>query len=154
MVTNFSNRKLTYSSDVLPALSGLASAMTAVHHCTYLAGLWSEDLQVGLVWFVADAQSGRHGGSTISLHTEEDKPQRPWTPNLPSWSWISRYGSMASFRGWENNHRLIKHEGISLTPAPRACQVYKTNAFGHITTRSLNLKGRVKTAIIIDRKDE
>ena len=39
MVGNFSHRELTYPADVLPALSGLASAMVKMHHCTYLAGL-------------------------------------------------------------------------------------------------------------------
>jgi hypothetical protein len=49
MVTLYTLRSLMYVSDALLALSGLASAMAQTHGCTYLAGLWKEDLQIGLV---------------------------------------------------------------------------------------------------------
>jgi Heterokaryon incompatibility protein (HET) len=52
MVTEYTLRSLTYKSDILPGPSGLASAMTQTHGCTYLAGLWKEDLQIGRAWYV------------------------------------------------------------------------------------------------------
>ncbi|RFU36296.1 hypothetical protein B7463_g95, partial [Scytalidium lignicola] len=50
LIADYNERELTYPSDVLPALSGIASAMAQLHGCTYMAGLWLEDLQVGLSW--------------------------------------------------------------------------------------------------------
>jgi len=51
-VYHFSMRKLTYSSDTLPAFSGLASALKKDVLGEYLAGLWEADIFRGLVWYV------------------------------------------------------------------------------------------------------
>lgn len=46
----YSARKLTRSTDKLPAFSGLASAFRVPKLGTYLAGLWEADLVHGLAW--------------------------------------------------------------------------------------------------------
>lgn len=149
MVSNFSRRELTYPSDVLPALSGLASAMVNMHHCTYLAGLWEEDLSVGLAWYITATRQDtvRH-----PILPEEGKEKN--IKNLPSWSWISQYGSAARFRGWENNHTLVKHECLALTPMPGDVEDFETHPFEHVAKRSLSLTGRVKTALMINPNDD
>jgi hypothetical protein len=43
---------LTNPDDVLPAISGLAHRMTETTGDEYLAGLWKNHLQYGLLWFV------------------------------------------------------------------------------------------------------
>ena len=50
VVQSYSQRKLTYASDKLPAFSGISSQLQSVIGGTYLAGLWSTHLIVGLLW--------------------------------------------------------------------------------------------------------
>ena len=75
-------------------------------------------------------------------------------PNLPSWSWISQYGSEARFRGWEDNHTLVEHECLALTPMPGDVEDLETRPFDHVTKRSLSLTRRVKTALMMNPKDD
>jgi hypothetical protein len=71
LVMNYGSRELTCTSDILPALSGLAqkfSRGSVLGH--YVAGLWENDLLDGLLWFSV-------GGV------------RPGRFLAPSWSWAS-----------------------------------------------------------------
>lgn len=71
VVTEYTRRQLSFSSDRLAALAGLAArAHTAKPEVKYLAGLWSDTLPHSLVW---DAS----GSERI----------RPYV--APSWSWAS-----------------------------------------------------------------
>jgi hypothetical protein len=70
-VSEFSKRELTYDSDKLPAMPGVAEAFANQFKRVYMAGLWKENLRSGLLW-------QRH-------HTT-----KTLTPSLyvaPSWSW-------------------------------------------------------------------
>lgn len=53
-VASYTDRELTKSSDKLPALAGLAQSMRSLRGCTYLQGLWEEDLEYGLLWYVGN----------------------------------------------------------------------------------------------------
>jgi hypothetical protein len=64
------SRELTYPSDVLPALSGIASKISEIYGLHYVAGLWGEDLQLGLLW-----QSGPPNNVSESFHNDR-------TPNM------------------------------------------------------------------------
>lgn len=86
-VERFSVRKLTFSRDKLPALSGIArQCQTQLHPSDeteprrqeYLAGLWRGDLHRGLLWRCSYARS-----------TVIPQPQR-----APSWSWAAFDGSI------------------------------------------------------------
>jgi len=82
-LSTYSNCKLTYASDKLVAISGLADDMKSAlnirrphtHH-KYVAGLWAEDLRFGLCWLLRG--SGR----------------RPEVYRAPSWSPMSLDGSI------------------------------------------------------------
>ena len=50
LVRQFSRRSLTFVSDRLPAISGLAATLAAQTKSKYMAGLWQDDLH-GLAWF-------------------------------------------------------------------------------------------------------
>jgi hypothetical protein len=53
MVTMYFECRLTYRTDVFPALSGLARAFhRQMIDDQYLAGLWRNDIIRGLFWFV------------------------------------------------------------------------------------------------------
>ncbi|KAF2031505.1 hypothetical protein EK21DRAFT_88003 [Setomelanomma holmii] len=51
-VASYTDRELTKSSDKLPALAGLAQQMASLKHCTYVQGLWEEDMEYGMLWYV------------------------------------------------------------------------------------------------------
>lgn len=72
--------KLTYNSDKLPAITGLANELlTAVKDPKeqFLAGLWKSDLAYGLLWII-----------------EQGWRIKPTKENFttPSWSWVSCVG--------------------------------------------------------------
>ncbi|KAK1751356.1 heterokaryon incompatibility protein-domain-containing protein [Echria macrotheca] len=69
-VAHLSRRRLTFSTDKLPSLAGLASKLATSGHGTYVAGLWKEDLIIGLSWFPQ---------GTLIRHKAR----------APSWSWAS-----------------------------------------------------------------
>ena len=75
----YSRRLLTYPSDKLPALSGLASHYARLTDYNYLAGLWREDLAYLLLW---------------SLDPQITPRQLPPYYRGPSWSWASLDGQL------------------------------------------------------------
>jgi hypothetical protein len=70
-VSRYSARILTYDTDKLPALSGLASYVAQKRGNSYCAGLWMEDLPGAFFW-VANRNCSR---------------PKEW--RAPSWSWAS-----------------------------------------------------------------
>ena len=81
IVEAHSNMHLSFESDRLPALSGIASRFNRVHNMTYVAGIWIEALSTNIFW-------GR---------LEQDL-LFPRVPQLPSWSWTSGAG-LVKFMG-------------------------------------------------------
>lgn len=126
MVKEYSSRSLTESADALRAVAGLANSFGKRHDCSYISGLWKEDLQVGLLWYVNDSDTGSMGTS-LSV-------------KFPSWSWAQVWGHRVSFLDWEQNHTLVTREGVQ-----------KYDGFGVVepdTPNHLELVGRVRTARI------
>ena len=72
----YSTRRLTYTSDKLVALSGIAKLMEQALDDQYCAGLWRKRLVTQLFW---------------SCEEEELRP-RPKPYRAPSWSWASLDG--------------------------------------------------------------
>ncbi|MBE3041273.1 HET domain-containing protein [Candidatus Bathyarchaeota archaeon] len=71
-VEGVTERYLSHSRDRLPSISGLTSRLAHVTGASYVAGLWKEDLAVGLTWSAIDPGAvTRHAG------------------RAPSWSWAS-----------------------------------------------------------------
>lgn len=71
MVTKYTQLALTYSSDRLSALAGLAMEMQPRRSGRYLAGLWEDTILSDLCWYSASPTSNRS------------------KCNVPSWSWAS-----------------------------------------------------------------
>lgn len=72
VVSQYSKANLTYGSDKLPTLSGIADRQRRITRDTYLAGMWRHDLHLQLHW--------RVGAST-------QKPRPDW--RAPTWTWMS-----------------------------------------------------------------
>jgi hypothetical protein len=50
VVNQYVDQNLTFEKDKLVALSGIANKIAGLSGCQYIVGLWSEDIQHGLVW--------------------------------------------------------------------------------------------------------
>jgi hypothetical protein len=79
ILAQYSRRQLTYPSDKLPALSGLASQYAKLTDHNYLAGLWREDLARLLLW---------------SMNPQIAPRPLPPQYRAPSWSWASLDGQI------------------------------------------------------------
>jgi hypothetical protein len=81
-VATYSERRLTFASDKLPAMAGIASSIQAITHDIYLAGHWRRELERSLFW---------------QTRTESTSctPSRVKTYRAPSWSWASVDGSVS-----------------------------------------------------------
>lgn len=124
MVTNYSVRFLTYEADVLSALAGLAKGFLTTHDCTYYAGLWKEDLHVGLLWYISQ---------NCSL---------PKKSSLPSWSWISRKGCQIMFAREGPYHRPEEFINVLRFPADEMSD--PLDSLTTITPKSLTLTGKLR----------
>jgi hypothetical protein len=76
VVEYFSKCALTFSRDIFPALSGIASEVNSLLNDTYIAGMWKSDLRAALLWKPAEY------GTVVSEY------------RAPSWSWASLSGDI------------------------------------------------------------
>ncbi|TQN65244.1 hypothetical protein CSHISOI_10188, partial [Colletotrichum shisoi] len=79
VVSEYTCLNLTKTSDMLPALSGLAHETAELLDDEFLAGLWSNNIEQDLMWRVVTVADWRHQRETIL--------KRGWI--APSWSWAS-----------------------------------------------------------------
>lgn len=76
LVEAYTRRKISLPSDKLIAVGAVAAFFQRSNHKTYVAGLWKEDLPMGLCWLIL----GR------------EPPARPKKWRAPSWSWAAHDG--------------------------------------------------------------
>lgn len=83
MVTNYSRRAISFESDRLAAISGLASLIERHLGATYLAGIWKEDIR-SLLWFrdITRPDSKIHNATSPAVRRS----------HFPSWSWAAATG--------------------------------------------------------------
>ncbi|KAK3389946.1 heterokaryon incompatibility protein-domain-containing protein [Podospora didyma] len=135
LVVGFSSRELTYATDCLPALSGLAKKFHIQLGWRYVAGMWEKHLAVYLCWQV----------ETL-LMRYEPVGQTAASNNdyiAPTWAWPSAGGQRIQFRGrvggiYEN---MATVEEVS-------CQVDGLNPFGRVVSGHLVLTGMVFTILL------
>jgi hypothetical protein len=105
LVEDYTKRHLTQATDKLYALTGLATDMAKRREKRYCAGVWTEMLEVHLLWY------GTAGAVT-----------KPPTKRAPSWSWASVDGPLI----WEPSlleakcscKLSIPTSAIGLDPSP------------------------------------
>ncbi|CAG8955872.1 hypothetical protein HYFRA_00008722 [Hymenoscyphus fraxineus] len=134
LVLAYSALDITYETDRLPALSGLASSFSQRLNCAYLAGLWEHDLWRGLLW-----QRPEAFGRKANCRRLEGKAS-----SIPTWSWASiiRVGELDApifdFASLTNAD-LEKDERFAVISAK--CTPSTTNVFGHVSGGMLQLRG-------------
>jgi hypothetical protein len=122
VVREYSQRALTFGTDRLPAISGIAKEIALPAMGRYLAGLWEFQFPQALLW--------RSVGGVV------DRPEvlpRPSQYQGPTWSWAS----IAS--------AVTLQENRSLTPICRVIDVTCTSttadSYGHIRDGRLEILG-------------
>ena len=85
LAEDFASRRLTYHTDKLAALSGIAHAISEQDRTglRYWAGVWDAGALEGLYWIP------KHAG-----HRSDDLPRRYGSYVAPSWSWASMDGAV------------------------------------------------------------
>lgn len=137
VVQHFSRLDLTFETDCLPALSGVAHEVASLHNlqpADYLAGLWRQRLPIDLLWQRA-----------VMGHDIDTRRPSNWL--APSWSWASVRGPVDFFKvplGWPNEY-LEVHAGTILEAE---CILSSPNMFGAVSTGQIKLRAPVLRARI------
>ncbi|KAJ3454225.1 hypothetical protein MRS44_018119 [Fusarium solani] len=84
VLLDYSRRQLTFPSDKLAALAGLALAFAKKTGDTYLNGLWLHGLPEGLLWSSLGLGHRTYESKSRSIRLDR--------PRAPSWSWASLDG--------------------------------------------------------------
>jgi len=148
MLETYTARHLTFVSDTLPALSGLAALFARAHDAKYAAGLWAEDLRLGLAWYVAGDNTRpppveRNEGCPRETADQKD--------NAPSWSWASMKGTRISFRSVRGGplQGMGMEWNAGLHVLSVECQVREAaNPFGKTDSGALRARGWRKQVIL------
>ena len=130
IVQQFLSRSITYETDSLPAISGLAREVNRHTGYDYLAGLWRQDIHNGLLWSI------------------EGCAKYPDEYVGPSWSWVSLKKTINSVRGAalgpERPTYIYDGVDVNLEPVAQILgsdTVYASgDPFGPIRSATLHLK--------------
>lgn len=124
IVKNYARRVLTYSSDRLAALSGIAKVLHSRYQCNYLAGLWETDLVDGLCW---------------SVLPQDETAERLQEYIAPSWSWASVNGPGS----WTPLLDKDSQNGLRAEIVQAHCTLKTNNPFGAVKDGRLAIRGAV-----------
>ena len=95
LVRAYIGTRLTYESDKLAAVAGLAQYVSAWKQDEYLAGLWSSSLAVDLLWV--------NGGKLLLNWTHRGRVKHRKKSLFPTWSWAS---SASHQLWWQLDERI------------------------------------------------
>ncbi|KAJ4377204.1 hypothetical protein N0V83_000027 [Neocucurbitaria cava] len=130
VVEQYSTRELTFESDKLPALAGIASRVRAITHDQYLAGHWRRELERSLFWH-------------METEPNTGTPARVKKYRAPSWSWASVNG-LTSFSFADLAEYCDKPASIEVLEA--STQVEGGNPFGCVSSAKLIIKASILEA--------
>ncbi|CAG8972807.1 hypothetical protein HYALB_00007732 [Hymenoscyphus albidus] len=136
VLTDYTNRDLTFPSDKLVAISGIAKVVGAFLKDKYFAGLWGKSLPHSLLWSPYDEEDFLEPGQVLAY---------PATPSLeyraPSWSWASVDGRISSFFC-----RVIPSEPVAANVVDIETETTGPDEYGQVTSGSLIIEGPFKVA--------
>ncbi|KAI4862964.1 HET-domain-containing protein [Hypoxylon rubiginosum] len=154
MVEQYTARQLTYESDKLPAMSGLAKIAVLGRGDMYLAGIRKEFLHRDLFWTPAmdtDAQGERE--SKVSFDSLLASLNASNLYIAPSWSWARWQGKIRfdeSPAPFGDHVPVMQYEGC-VEKAYESAEVWtaasELNPFGQVTGGSLKLTGKVASIL-------
>ena len=134
-VMDYSERKLTYNTDRLPAISAVASIVAKATGDSYLAGLWRDDLLAGLGWLALNHLT------VPRLDGSPDPVRRPKSHQkymAPTWSWASR----ARRVGYRlNKTRHLRDADLDASVLDAWTTLEGQNPYGRVSDAAIVLSG-------------
>ncbi|XXH04541.1 hypothetical protein Hte_010958 [Hypoxylon texense] len=154
MVDAYSGRDLTYPTDKLPALSGIAAVVGKLRpDDRYLAGLWRDDIIRGLSWFldVRPIEQKHLAAYRGEQRYYKPRPNSAWPPppldsTMPSWSWASFNGPITHYgkhwsdpkpRVWRNDASFLWKQPLKLIKADTTLD--GPHLFGRVKSGAIQL---------------
>ncbi|KAJ4295494.1 hypothetical protein N0V90_007507 [Kalmusia sp. IMI 367209] len=133
LLERYGDRKCTFASDKLPAISGIAKLMADAVGDTYIAGIWSGALPSGLLW---SSRSPEHKELETHLRACD-------AVGLPSWSWASQTALFTHGNSlfWLDSDDAVRCECAELHAARNATQA-TLNPFGSASDAVLCVTGK------------
>ncbi|KAK3990415.1 heterokaryon incompatibility protein-domain-containing protein [Cladorrhinum sp. PSN332] len=129
-ISEVSRYHLSYHTDKLPCIAGLVSRLASISSWTHLAGLWKEDLSVGLTW------TARMPG-TLIRHADCG----------PSWSWASVVGAVgyhtSFFPSTDPPAVISPVEGLDLELIDAWVDEVDPGLFGRVRAGRLTVRGTI-----------
>jgi hypothetical protein len=131
IMVEYGSRKLTYGTDLLPALAGLAAEFQSLLEDDYIAGLWRRNIARGLAW-----QATGYAGKLVRPRIPEQAVQ-----HMPSWGWASVQDTLVTY------DLQLYTETSPVTPDLQFLEVQlqntRANAFGAVVPgASLKVRGK------------
>ncbi|KAL2056500.1 hypothetical protein ABVK25_002894 [Lepraria finkii] len=136
LVRQYAAGQLTHSSDKLVAISALAQSTMRLLRSkgcedTYLAGLWKNDLVIGLLWCTNNLDPRR---SAEGVRVSSETP-------LPSWSWANIHDAQIWYPNQENFDDVVLGQTNPSVTIIEARTFPLTSEFGTVNGGILRLKG-------------
>ena len=165
IVEHYTRCELSYKSDMLPALSGVATQYQKMTGDRYFAGLWKSDLARGLLW-----RTPHLSPDQLSVNTRKAVgfrgSSRPAKFRAPTWSWSS---IDATYINWDLVSDWSSVDGIVVTTelvdeSKQGESCYELldistdtadlNKFGEVTGGRLSVQGSILPAYVWDVKED
>jgi hypothetical protein len=137
ILERYTKRKLTLSTDRLPAISGVATRFSRILADEYCAGLWKSALTTELLWEVVD---------------KENLASRPAQYQGPSWSWAA-VNSSITFLSLEPSNSVDDHfsvVGVNIQPVKSDLDKFAAK-FGAVESGRLVLTGKLADGLWMHR---
>ncbi|KAH7356006.1 heterokaryon incompatibility protein-domain-containing protein [Pyrenochaeta sp. MPI-SDFR-AT-0127] len=134
---NYCHRTLTYGSDKLPAISGIAKALSNSWEGQYVCGMWNLMLPEALLW------TRRIGDNEPSL------PPHNASYRCPSWSWAAYDFPVDWINGVAQSDATNAIRIMNITVAP----VLGGDPYGQVRDASLQVFGMTTVLTLQERPD-
>lgn len=140
VVGEYSQRALTFGTDRLPGISGIAREIAAPELGRYLAGLWECRFPGALLW-----------SSVGGVIDRPDVLPRPSQYSAPTWSWASIISAVSIDQTSIAKSTVSICQVIDVTCTPKTADPY-----GHVGDGQLRISGPTMAATLkrTDRKYE
>ncbi|GAP89901.2 putative protein TOL [Rosellinia necatrix] len=137
LVEGYSRKNITYLSDVLPALSGLAYRWSSITGTDYLCGLWTDGLLPGLMWYAGSKTSST--GIDVNAAVDKRPAKHKDTYVAPSWSWASTWRPVA----WPLRDFVELSYMVDIDRRNSGCTYSGPDVFGGISSGWLVISGKL-----------
>ena len=137
---------MTFPTDKLPAVAGIAKRINEQIQSQYLAGLWYADIGRGLLW--------QHVKSPMKLHSDFGCRAMPY--RAPTWSWASidlpvESSNCDSHISYSHSHDITEIDK-RFKVLEASCDVAGANPYGCVTSGYLRVQGAVIVTKLCSRR--